>query len=227
MAFQFPNTPLVGDTILNPTSSQFYTWNGIAWVQYPVTASQAVTSSYSLTSSFSQTASYALQALSSSFATTASLAQRSISSSFAASSSIAQSTVSYLLQAAANVTYTLPALFTADPCRYSIVESAVNMPSSWFNTASYVFTPQKAGYWEINCGYDLYRGNLAETNLAINRNGFVVAAGGGFGLVSTTLSKIVYLNGTTDNVQIINYGNTANSRAQTPDRSFFQARWVG
>jgi len=46
MAFQFPSSPTIGQTITNPTSSVIYTWNGVAWTSTPVTASRAITSSY-------------------------------------------------------------------------------------------------------------------------------------------------------------------------------------
>jgi hypothetical protein len=54
MAFQFPNNPIIGDQVLNPTSSQYYTWNGTAWTQYPTSASYAISSSFAVTSSYAQ-----------------------------------------------------------------------------------------------------------------------------------------------------------------------------
>jgi alpha-tubulin suppressor-like RCC1 family protein len=61
MAFQFPNSPTVGQTVNNTSSGQVLTWDGSAWNTAPVTSSQAITSSFSTTSvtaSFAQTASY-------------------------------------------------------------------------------------------------------------------------------------------------------------------------
>jgi hypothetical protein len=54
MPFQFPNTPIIGQSVLNPTSSQYYTWNGTAWTQYPTSASYAISSSFAVTSSYAQ-----------------------------------------------------------------------------------------------------------------------------------------------------------------------------
>jgi hypothetical protein len=54
MPFQFPNTPTIGQSVLNPTSSQYYTWNGTAWTQYPTSASYAISSSFAVTSSYAQ-----------------------------------------------------------------------------------------------------------------------------------------------------------------------------
>ena len=132
----------------------------------------------------------------------------------------------YLLEATtADITYTLPGGFTEDPCRYSIVSNTVNVPSSWFNTTGYTFTPQKAGYWEITASYDVYRNS--EASMAIEKNNNVVAAAGSFNAVAQTVTKIVYLNGSTDYINIFNTGGASNSRNQFASRSWFQARWVG
>jgi hypothetical protein len=144
---------------------------------------------------------------------------------YALSSSISATPTLYLLEAYADVTYTLPGSFTEDPCRYSVVNNTVNVSSSWFNTSTYTFTPQKAGYWEITAAYDVYRNS--EASMAIKKNNGIVAAAGSFGTVAQQITKIVYLNGSTDFINIVNVGGAANSRSQYAERSWFQARWVG
>jgi hypothetical protein len=132
----------------------------------------------------------------------------------------------YLLEATtASVTYTLPGSFTEDPCRYSIVSNTVNVSSGWFNTSTYTFTPQKAGYWEITAAYDVYRNS--EAAMAIKKNNGIVVTAGSFGAVAQQITKIVYLNGSTDSIDIVNVGGAANSRSQYAERSWFQARWIG
>ena len=131
----------------------------------------------------------------------------------------------YLLEAYASVTYTLPGSFTEDPCRYSVVSSNVNVSSSWFDTSTYTFTPQKAGYWEITAAYDVYRN--AESSLAIKKNNSIVAAAGSFNAVAQQVTKIIYLNGSTDSANVVNVGGAALSRSQYDSRSWFQARWIG
>jgi hypothetical protein len=133
----------------------------------------------------------------------------------------------YLLEAYANVTYTLPGSFTEDPCRYSVVNNTVNVSSSWFNTSTYTFTPQKAGYWEITATYDVYRLHNVEAAMAIKKNNGIVVTAGAFGVVAQQVTKIVYLNGSTDFINVVNVGGAANSRSQYEGRSWFQARWVG
>ena len=132
----------------------------------------------------------------------------------------------YLLEATtADITYTLPGSFVEDPCRYSIVSNTVNVSSGWFNTSTYTFTPQKAGYWEITASYDIYRNT--EASMAIEKNNTLVAAAGSFNAVAQTITKIVYLNGSTDFISLYNTGGAAMSRSQFAARSWFQARWVG
>jgi hypothetical protein len=105
------------------------------------------------------------------------------------------------------------------------VSNTVNVSSGWFNTSTYTFTPQKAGYWEITAAYDVYRG--AEASMAIKKNGGIIAAAGSFDAVAQQITKIVYLNGSTDSINIANVGGAANSRSQFAERSWFQARWTG
>ena len=135
------------------------------------------------------------------------------------------SNLNYFLEAYANVTYTLPGTFTEDPCRYSVVSVNENVPSSWFDTSTYTFTPQKAGYWEIAASYDVYRNT--EASIAIKKNGSIVASAGSFNAVAQEIKKIIYLNGSSDYINIINVGGAALQRAQFQSRSWFQAKFVG
>ena len=135
------------------------------------------------------------------------------------------SNLTYFIEAYANVTYTLPGGFTEDICRYSVVSDTENVPSNWFNTSTYRFTPQKAGYWEINAAYDVYRNT--EASMAIRKNGSIVASAGSFNAVAQDISKTVYLNGSTDYIDIVNTGGAALQRAQFDSRSWFQAKFVG
>lgn len=135
--------------------------------------------------------------------------------------------LNYFLEAYASVTYSLPGSYTNDTCRYSVVNTNINVSSSWFDTSTYTFTPQKAGYWQITAGYDIYRGSsTAEASLFIQKNGSTVAIIGGLGMVMGVVTKIVYLNGSTDNIKIVNNGSAISSRSQSSDKSFFQAKFL-
>ena len=137
----------------------------------------------------------------------------------------ASSATLYLLEAYASVTYTLPGTYTNDICRYSVVNTNINVSSSWFNTSTYRFTPQKAGYWEIIASYDIFRNS--ESSLSIQKNGSSEAVNGTISSVVQQVTKIVYLNGSTDYITIGNTGFNSNARSQNSLSSWFQARWVG
>ena len=130
----------------------------------------------------------------------------------------------YLLEAYSNANYTLPGGYTSDICRYNTVNNTVNVSSSWFDTSAYRFTPQKAGYWEINATYDVYR--TGEASLGITKNGTTVALVGSISAVALQVIKLIYLNGSTDYVTIYNSGINSNLRGQGADRAWFQARWI-
>ena len=85
--------------------------------------------------------------------------------------------------------------------RSIIVSATENVPSNWFNTSTYTFTPQKAGYWEIAAAYDVYRNT--EASMAIRKNGSIVASAGSFNAVAQDISKIIYLNGSTNTLYSI------------------------
>lgn len=201
--------PVSGSQPLSSTVDRVYV-NVLDYTNV-TSASNSTSASYALTSSYYGGS-----------VETASFASNSVSSSYALTSSY---TPIYLLEAYASETYTLPGSFTEDPCRYSYISNTVNVSSSWFNTSTYTFTPQKAGYWEITATYDVYRN--AEASMVIKKNTNIVASAGSFNSVAQQITKIVYLNGSTDYIKIFNYGGAALSRSQYDARSWFQARWVG
>lgn len=131
----------------------------------------------------------------------------------------------YFIEAYANVAYTLPGSYTEDVCRYSVIGSTSSVPNSWFNTSTYRFTPQKAGYWQITANYDVYRG--AEANLILRKNGSNVALQGALNSVICNISKVIYLNGSTDYVDVINNGASANARTQNQTNAWIQAILIG
>ena len=137
----------------------------------------------------------------------------------------ATSTTLFLLEANSNASYALPGPWVNDNCRYNNVINTVNVSSSWFNTSTYRFTPQKAGYWEIIASYDIYRN--AESYLFIQKNGGTVCQSGAFNSINAIVNKIIYLNGSTDYITVVNQGGASNTRTQNTSISWFQARWVG
>ena len=142
------------------------------------------------------------------------------------SASLADSTKLWFLHAFSNAAYTIPGSFTIDVCRYNNINTQINT-TGWFNTSNYRFTPQKSGYWEIRASYEIFRGNGIETALRIRKNGTEIKYIGILGTVSVDATTLVFLNGTTDYIDIVNNGANSSARTQSATTSIFQAKWIG
>lgn len=143
------------------------------------------------------------------------------------SASFAEKSKLWYVNVTSTASYTLPSGYTVDTCRYTTIAEQVNGAGAWFNTGTYRFTPQKAGYWRITLGYDFYRGSTAETYLNIYKNSTAMAGTAGIAAIQANLTKTVYVNGTTDYIYGSNNGNATSTRTQGPAISFFEATWVG
>ena len=67
-------------------------------------------------------------------------------------------------------------------------------------------------------------GNLSATN--INASGIVTATSGFVGAINPTATTHLYMNGTTDYVQFTAYTQSAKTRGQSAQKSFFEALLV-
>ena len=199
MPLIFPNNPTLGQLYQSGSSGTFV-YNGEAWDSQNTNVALMITASFAATASFVATSSFA---------------------------SVSDQTKVWYIAATSNQSYTMPGGYTLDPCRYNILSTTVNVSSSWFDTAAYRFTPLKAGYWQIAASYDIYRGATSEAGLNLQKNGGTVATVGAIGVINATVSRVVYLNGFSDYVSVVNAGFTANARSQASDRTFFEARWLG
>lgn len=86
------------------------------------------------------------------------------------------------------------------------------------STTNYRFTPTVAGYYQINSLLS-FLGTPAVPTIIIYKNGAVykygVFFGGGVANPSLNVSSVVYLNGSTDYVEIYAYTTTAGITMQT------------
>lgn len=130
----------------------------------------------------------------------------------------------FFVHATANATYDLPGSWVEDTCRYNTIIANRGGANAWFNTSTYTFTPQKAGYWEIIAGYDVYRATEAQIILKKNAD----SEGSQYANMAANLviQKLIYCNGTTDAIKVVNTGGNLYNRTQSPGTSFFQARWI-
>ena len=62
--------------------------------------------------------------------------------------------------------------------------------------------------------------------MCINKNGTGVAFIGSISAVVIQVTKLIYLNGSTDYIIIYNLGGNSNDRGQDAEKSWFQARWI-
>lgn len=100
-----------------------------------------------------------------------------------------------------------------------------------FNTSTYRFTPLVAGYYQVN-GTCKFNGTVANALISIYKNGGRYKDGN-FGGSSTVqgvgVAAIIYLNGSTDYVELYGYqssGVSVNTAAGTTFDTYFNAAMV-
>ena len=98
------------------------------------------------------------------------------------------------------------------------------------NTTNYRFQPLVAGYYQVNAGAQISSGTAYEALLAIYKNGTNYKYG--TDIISSTvygitISGLVYLNGSTDYIEIYAY-NGPISRSTSPSSvgTYFQAAMI-
>jgi len=113
----------------------------------------------------------------------------------------------------------------------SFTKIAINTTSfdtnSNFNTSTYRFTPTVAGYYQVN-GRISFSANLTSTFCVIFKNGSEAFRGTGGVLNSPLVSAIVYMNGSTDYIELYAYQNSGSSQTtgNVSSENYFQALMV-
>jgi hypothetical protein len=142
--------------------------------------------------------------------------------------SLPDNTGTILTTATAGVPINGPAFASGDSAQTTVSTATTtafaNFSASFFDTASAFdrttgrFTPQVAGYYQINAAVSYgNNGVLASAVVAnISKNDATVASGvvsttGGVGYPTPTASTVVYLNGSTDYVRVSTYHNASGS----------------
>lgn len=134
----------------------------------------------------------------------------------------------YMVTAYSTINDPLPGAYTIQVNKYNVVDLANTLGGAGtaFNTSTYRFTPTKAGWYDVTIGYDVFRGSTTEGYIILRKNGAIIASVGGFGAVKQNVSKVVYMNGTTDYLDGANQGGAAVTRQQNAVNSFIQAKWL-
>jgi hypothetical protein len=99
----------------------------------------------------------------------------------------------------------------------------------WYSTVTNRYTPQRAGWYQISCGARVYVPATGQTNeraLLLRKNGTGIGTSGGYGAVTGTISQLVYLNGTTDYVDVAITGANTGTVPQSTSQTYFNGFWV-
>jgi len=104
--------------------------------------------------------------------------------------------------------------------------------SNLFNTSTYRFTPNVAGYYQINGTYCPSGASSGVAAVKIFKNGsqykYGLQVANGTGNIVCGVSSLVYLNGTTDYVELYGYQNSGGALTNTVGSSlcYFQGYLV-
>jgi hypothetical protein len=102
------------------------------------------------------------------------------------------------------------------------------------NFASSRFTPTVAGYYQVNAGLQLPNGVSASVLCNLYKNGSAyksgcTTTGNASTYATSTVSSVVYFNGSTDYVEIYSYSSSGSATYSTStgiDRTYFNAAMV-
>ncbi|SOD20210.1 C1q-like domain-containing protein [Pedobacter xixiisoli] len=100
--------------------------------------------------------------------------------------------------------------------------------SNWFDLATGQFKPTMAGYYQINASMKMQDGNGGEKSVYLMKNGLVFYRGTSTtgAVASSTVSAMVYLNGTTDFLTLTMFSPGATTTDNSPAYSYFQGYLV-
>lgn len=98
---------------------------------------------------------------------------------------------------------------------------------AWYSTITNRYTPQRAGWYQFTGAARIFTGSdTAEGFVFLRKNGLTASKIDGFGLVSGSVSKLIYCNGISDYIDVAvasqNIGNTIESSFETN----FSGYWV-
>jgi hypothetical protein len=100
-------------------------------------------------------------------------------------------------------------------------------PEGWF--ASNQYTPQRAGWYQVSWSTNCWQSGFsttAQNGGALRKNGTGVSGISGIGLFVAAGSKLVYMNGTTDYLDIAAFSGSTGTVTLSADQTFMTATWV-
>jgi hypothetical protein len=102
--------------------------------------------------------------------------------------------------------------------------------NAYDNATNYRFTPQKAGYYQVNGSVSIGSGTPSFGGVGIYKNGsdyctnLIGIATGGYEIIS--ISDLVYLNGSTDYIELYGYAANGTTINGGSTNNIFGAVWI-
>lgn len=101
--------------------------------------------------------------------------------------------------------------------------------NNWFNTSNGRFTPQLPGYYKVNFNVAEFYASSRLRYAMLYKNNAVIAFGNvaNGGIINSTLSTVVYMNGTTDYLSVWHFSERIQNAPTAAHETNFQAFFVG
>ena len=132
----------------------------------------------------------------------------------------------YFVKRSTNTNITYPGSYGAVTIDYEDAGDDYGSADAMWDSSTDRFTPTVAGLWYIRASVDCYSGATEEGGVSILKNGSLVAQISHVGAINPTATTHLYMNGTTDYVQFTAYTQSAKTRGQSAQKSFFEALLV-
>jgi hypothetical protein len=132
----------------------------------------------------------------------------------------------YFVKRSTNTNITYPGAYGAVTIDYEDAGDDYGSTDAMWDSSTDRFTPTVAGLWYIRASIDCYSGATQEGGVSILKNGSLVAQISHIGAINPAATTHLYMNGTTDYVQFTSYAQSAVTRGQSAQKSFFEALLV-
>jgi hypothetical protein len=100
---------------------------------------------------------------------------------------------------------------------------------AWYDRNTGRYQPQRAGYYQINASARLFVPGTTQTferYIILRKNGAQINQAGGFGPTSQSISQVVFLNGTTDYVDVAVISQSTGNIGQLANGAVFSGSWI-
>jgi hypothetical protein len=135
--------------------------------------------------------------------------------------------LSYGMPAFSAYQNSVTALGAASYTKVAFQVKEADSTNAYDNTTNYRYQPLIAGWYQVNASIAFAAG-VSEGYIVIRKNGTAIKAGADIGgtCYSTIVSAMVYLNGSTDYIEIFGYSSTALNTSAVQAGTYFQAFYV-